>query len=506
MSVASMDGLGIVHTGSAAVALLLGPVVFFRDKGDSLHRRIGYGHVVGMAALNGTALAIYDLFGGWGPFHWLALVSLATLAAGFVPALIRRPAKWLEWHYFGMCWSYVGLAADRMTKHLRAARRGRWPRLLPPDPLLGWTRYVWLAFLAVFLVEPVVRLHRGTLTAGYAAVTLLGIVVFLVTYFRGYWVAGGGLVGIVAAQALLGVAFAPINTGASVFFIYATAFAGYLPRFRTATAAIVALAAVGLLSARLTAAPLPFYVPAVLMPILIGFVNMHQAQLQRSDARLRLAHEQIEHLAAVAERERIARDLHDVLGHTLSLIVLKSEVASKLATRDGARATTEIRDIERVARTALREVREAIRGYRTSLAEEVERARSLLDAAGIRAEIGIASPRTGPRTEETLALALREAVTNVVRHSGATAFACGVRRTSACCGSKTTAGGAMRWREAGCGGCASGPKRSAAASAGARERGSAASQWRCGCLRSPPGPARRPRRCAPRRMGRRGAV
>ncbi|HEX7241749.1 MAG TPA: histidine kinase [Longimicrobiaceae bacterium] len=83
----------------------------------------------------------------------------------------------------------------------------------------------------------------------------------------------------------------------------------------------------------------------------------------------------------MAERERIARDLHDLLGHTLSLIVLKSELAAKLATRDPERAVREIRDVERVSREALREVREAIRGYRASLPEEVERARSLLDAA-----------------------------------------------------------------------------------------------------------------------------
>src|SRR5690606_2971579 len=109
---------------------------------------------------------------------------------------------------------------------------------------------------------------------------------------------------------------------------------------------------------------------------LLGAVNYHDARVARANRRLRLAQEQIEHLATVAERERIARDLHDLLGHTLSLIVLKAELTGRLAERDPTRAATEVRDIEHVARQALREVREAIRGYRASVQDEAERARA----------------------------------------------------------------------------------------------------------------------------------
>ncbi|HEU0015756.1 MAG TPA: sensor histidine kinase, partial [Longimicrobium sp.] len=233
------------------------------------------------------------------------------------------------------------------------------------------------------------------------------------------WVRGRALLPVVGVQALLGVALTPLNIGASVFFIYAASFAGSLEPTRNAVRAIVAVAALGAATSWLVDAPLWYWLPAAGMPLIIGYVNVHGAQVRRANARLRLAHERIEHLAAVAERERIARDLHDLLGHTLSLIVLKSELAAKLATRDAARAEREIRDVEQVARTALREVREAIRGYRASLADETGRSRSLLAAAGIRAEVESQPVELAREVEEALALALREAVTNVVRHAHA---------------------------------------------------------------------------------------
>lgn len=127
-----------------------------------------------------------------------------------------------------------------------------------------------------------------------------------------------------------------------------------------------------------------------------------------------------EKLAANAERERIARDLHDLLGHTLSVIVLKSELAGKLAGKNPARAAEEIREVERISREALHEVRSAVRGYRGSgFAAELARAKVALDTAGIRLNVTDHLTDLPSDVEASAALLLREAVTNVVRHSQA---------------------------------------------------------------------------------------
>ena len=141
-----------------------------------------------------------------------------------------------------------------------------------------------------------------------------------------------------------------------------------------------------------------------------------------------MAQDEIEHLAKVAERERIARDLHDVLGHTLSLIILKSELASKLADRDPQRARDEIRDVERISREALSEVRQAVRGYRAGLQQELDGATAMLRAAAIELTTECEPVPLAAGQEAILALALREAVTNVVRHSDASHCTIAMRR------------------------------------------------------------------------------
>ena len=158
--------------------------------------------------------------------------------------------------------------------------------------------------------------------------------------------------------------------------------------------------------------------------LIIGGGNIFFAQQRRADCKLRAAQEENVALAALAERERIARDLHDVLGHTLSVIVLKAELAGRLIDRDPQRAASEIAEVERTARNALAEVREAIGGYRArGLVAEIEAARRTLDAAGVTLQCdAMPSTNTGLRANEetVLALALREAVTNIVRHARAT--------------------------------------------------------------------------------------
>jgi two-component system sensor histidine kinase DesK len=162
---------------------------------------------------------------------------------------------------------------------------------------------------------------------------------------------------------------------------------------------------------------------AIFLVVVIGGGNIYFAQQKRAECKLRAALEENVTLAAVAERERIARDLHDVLGHTLSVIVLKAELAGRLVTRDPERAVEEMADVETTARTALGEIREAIGGYRSrGLSAEIEAARRTLDAAGVMllTESNPERESFTPQEETALALALREAVTNIVRHARAT--------------------------------------------------------------------------------------
>lgn len=109
------SSIGIIHLAAAVAAVLAGTVVLAQTKGTRLHRRWGYAYVAAMLVLNGTAFGIYRLFGGWGPFHYAATLSMLTLAMGFAPALIRMP-EWKRWHVAGMYWSVIGLYAALVSE------------------------------------------------------------------------------------------------------------------------------------------------------------------------------------------------------------------------------------------------------------------------------------------------------------------------------------------------------------------------------------------------------
>ena len=117
-----MSPIGIVHTSFAVIALAAGLAIFTVTKCTTLHRVIGYIYVGSMLSLNLTALTIYRLFGGFGPFHALAIMSLITLGAGFLPAFTKRPQRaWLYRHYEWISWSYVGLVAAAASEFLTRA-------------------------------------------------------------------------------------------------------------------------------------------------------------------------------------------------------------------------------------------------------------------------------------------------------------------------------------------------------------------------------------------------
>src|SRR5688572_10118505 len=291
-------------------------------------------------------------------------------------------------------------------------------RLLPHDNDLSWTPYAWLIYVVPFLITPFIDSRQNN-PAGYAMYAI-GLIAFAFLYFRSYWVQGRELILIAAATLALGLAFWPVSFGAGAFFIYAAGMIGMLDSPRWAVRGVAAIAVITILEALLLRRAIWHAAWPVIFVFIIGGINIHYCQVGRANARLRLAQDEIEHMAKLAERERIARDLHDLLGHTLSLVILKSELASKLAERDPERSREEIRDVERIAREALAEVRAAVSGYRTSgLEAEVQRARNTLATAGVRLDTEGTSRKLPPAQEAVLCLALREAVTNIVRHSGA---------------------------------------------------------------------------------------
>lgn len=304
-----------------------------------------------------------------------------------------------------------------MTPSAFSARLYRLARLPWVPRERGKSPYAWVLMLA-FLGLKYFYTRPAPLETLLLAVTVLG---FLPLYFFSYWCRGPQRFAVIAASCAIGVLWAPHNPGASTFFIFACGMCAGIASLR---AAFCTLGAV-LCGAGLTALALPehaieFVFPALVVGSLVGGAAITDARLSRSRTQLLRKQEEVEQMATIAERERISRDLHDLLGHTLSLITLKAELAGKLFERDPAACQREIGDIERSARAALSEVRSAVSGYRQSgFAHELASARASLAAAQVvlHAEVQVLS--LPPAAENVMSLALREAVTNIVRHAGA---------------------------------------------------------------------------------------
>jgi two-component system sensor histidine kinase DesK len=281
----------------------------------------------------------------------------------------------------------------------------------------AWIPYVWLIYLAGIPLELINR----QATPQQWTLSLLGVAVFLPIYFAGYRFQGRRLYWVIGGLSLLGALYTPWLAAAIVYFIYASSFIGFA--FPSVAGYRVLLGFVALVAAYCFAIHLPLGAtfPAIIFSSIVGAICIRTSEMLVANCELRAARDEVERIAQVAERERIARDLHDVLGHTLSLIVIKSELASKLAERGDARAVAEIRDVEKIARESLAELREALAGYRAAgIAAEVERARSTLESAGIAVDYAGEDLRLPAAQETVLSLALREGVTNVVRHARAT--------------------------------------------------------------------------------------
>lgn len=290
-------------------------------------------------------------------------------------------------------------------------------QLIPKDVELGWTPYAWLVYLVFFWFQPI---FSPDTTPREWALTALGTAIFLPLYFWGYWLPGRQALVPAALIVLLGIIYAPFNFGASVFFVYGAAVLGYTGSAKFAFRLLLIVAALPAIEAWLLDLPPWFWIPGTVFSLLVGGINIHYAGVRRSQAALRRTQDEVERLAKLAERERIARDLHDLLGHTLTVITRKAELARRLAEKDPARATQEIGEVENIARDALKEVRSAVTGFRqTDFKTELAQARVALQSAMIHFESKTEPFELDEASEQVLALALREATTNVLRHSEA---------------------------------------------------------------------------------------
>ena len=282
---------------------------------------------------------------------------------------------------------------------------------------LGWERFAWLVYSIPFLAGA----FQPRLSGRETAAQLAAYVVFLAAYFAGYTARRGRIVLLVVVMDLLAVAFSTRNPGTVAFWIYGAGVLGNLRPPRHAAIALAVQVAIAGAAPAWMGMPVWYWPVSAVISALVGGVTIQAAVNDDRNAKLRLAQEEVERLAKVAERERIARDLHDLLGHTLSVIVLKSELARKLVARDAARAAQEIEEVERIAREGLAEVRTAITGYRASgVQAEMEHVRKALSSAGIDATVEAHPVRLDAAQDTALSLALREAATNVIRHAGAT--------------------------------------------------------------------------------------
>lgn len=160
------------------------------------------------------------------------------------------------------------------------------------------------------------------------------------------------------------------------------------------------------------------------MSVVIGVVTHVEVIQKKKNVALRMSQDEVRRLAALAERERIGRDLHDLLGHTLSMVALKSDLAGRLIGRDADAAREEIATVSRIARDALSQVRRAVSGIRAAgIAAELASAKLLLETDGVAFDYALTDDFSGnplpPGVESALALTVREAATNIQRHARA---------------------------------------------------------------------------------------
>ncbi len=287
----------------------------------------------------------------------------------------------------------------------------------------------FVAITVFFTISPLVSLLARPPQPAALALLLTAWAIFavvLVRLFRvGPWVRtmpDPALLAAAAAIVMLAVvaqlAFGVAEAGALYFYAGVTA-----GRVASERAGIVAIAAIAVAATVVNAYVAADWSEGLTLGVTVGTISLTTfalTALGRSNRQLQAARRELADLAVAEERARIARDLHDTLGHSLSVIALKAELARRVLDDDPARASAEIGDVEHVAREALTSVRETVSGYRQpSLAMELAGARAALAAAGIEARVEPAPDDLPRDVDAVLGWAVREGITNVLRHSDA---------------------------------------------------------------------------------------
>ena len=311
------------------------------------------------------------------------------------------------------------------------------PRQAAPDTVRGRWRFPSL-FWAVWLFYLYFPLRQAHARGGWpGALATIAIVLFGVIYtawfvriraarrsarivpMRQRWAVVAAMIGLTAV--------AGVGSGESslTMLTYVAVVAGMTLPFPAGMILIAGLAAGTALLPRVI--PGWQFDPGIPVQIcLAGLAMWGVSQLILRNYELALARDRIGALAVEEERARLARDLHDILGHSLTVVTVKAELAGRLVHSDPDRAEKEILEVERLARDALADVRAAIGGYReVTLATELVAARAALDAAGIEADLPTAVDAVPGTRRQLFGWAVRDGVTNVVRHSGASR--CSVR-------------------------------------------------------------------------------
>lgn len=285
------------------------------------------------------------------------------------------------------------------------------------------TRWGYLVFLAFVLVGPFLGSDEDVGTWVLEGAVIL-ITVALYVWRELTDARGDRAVYFAVALMVLTFIVAPLGSGApAVVPIYAAAFLAIDERRPIVLKRLGILTALTAAAILLSPVPFPFRGFFAISLAMIWFVGLGvhaDVSLTTETDALRRENARVQHIATVTERERIARDLHDVAGQTLTALILRAQLIQRLIGSEPDRAQAEARAVEDGSRELLDSIRRTVSGWQqVSWDDEIDKAQTSLHMAGIRPQVTGDADGLAPSTETILALVMREAVTNVLRHSGA---------------------------------------------------------------------------------------